>query len=102
MRNRLNEIHSKGFDIIAGQQDTIFNQPTGYQGMPAIDFNKIKVGAKILDDAIIKLDGALKNANPKLADKETHVSFGGRLGLYRYYDMDDIIEVALSFLMNIK
>ena len=38
----------------------------------------------------------------KLADKETHVSFGGRLGLYRYYDMDDIIEVALSFLMNIK
>ena len=91
MRNRLNEIHSKGFDIIAGQQDTIFNQPTGYQGMPAVDFNKIKVGAKILDDAIIKLDGSLKNANPRLADKETV------LRAIATYDLKTMREVSRFF-----
>ena len=70
MRNRIEEIHEKGFNIIAGRQDADFNQPTGYQGVPAIDFNKIKVGARTLDDAIFKL-GFLKNVNPRLADKAT-------------------------------
>ena len=31
----------------------------------------------------------------KLADKEKNVLFGGRLGQYRYYDMDKVIEAAL-------
>ena len=31
-----------------------------------------------------------------LADKETDVIFGGRLGQYQYYDMDDVIEAALN------
>ena len=31
----------------------------------------------------------------KLAEKEEHVLFGGRLGQYRYYDMDKVIEAAL-------
>lgn len=31
-----------------------------------------------------------------LADKETDVIFGGRLGQYKYYDMDDVIEAALN------
>lgn len=31
-----------------------------------------------------------------LADKENSVIFGGRLGEYKYYDMDKTIEVALS------
>ena len=31
-----------------------------------------------------------------LADKETGVIFGGRLGQYQYYDMDDVIEAALN------
>jgi len=30
-----------------------------------------------------------------LADKETNVIFGGRLGEYKYYDMDKVIERAL-------
>lgn len=34
----------------------------------------------------------------ELGKKEKNVFFGGRLGLYKYYDMDDIIESALSFL----
>jgi len=70
LRNRIEEIHEKGFNIIAGRQDADFSQPTGYQGPPTLDFNKIKVGAKTLDDAIFKL-GSLKKVNPKLADKAT-------------------------------
>ena len=32
----------------------------------------------------------------KLADQEKHVIFGGRLGNYKYYDMDKVIEAALE------
>ena len=32
----------------------------------------------------------------ELADKEENVIFGGRLGEYKYYDMDKVIEVALE------
>ena len=31
-----------------------------------------------------------------LADKDTRVIFGGRLGEYKYYDMDKVIEAALE------
>ena len=31
-----------------------------------------------------------------LAEKETKVIFGGRLGEYRYYDMDQVVEAALE------
>lgn len=31
----------------------------------------------------------------KIADNESHVIFGGRLGNYAYYDMDKVIELAL-------
>jgi UDP-galactopyranose mutase len=31
-----------------------------------------------------------------LAEKEENVIFGGRLGLYRYFDMDKVIEAALD------
>ena len=68
MRNRIEEIHSKGFNIIAGQTDANLDRPTGYIGMPPIDFNKIKVGAKTLDDAILNL-GTYNKVNPRLANK---------------------------------
>jgi len=32
----------------------------------------------------------------RLADEESHVIFGGRLGEYRYYDMDQVIGAALE------
>ena len=31
-----------------------------------------------------------------LADKEERVIFGGRLGEYKYYDMDQVIAAALE------
>ena len=41
-------------------------------------------------------NGALYAAYKQLADAEPGVLFGGRLGEYKYYDMDKVIEVALS------
>ncbi len=32
----------------------------------------------------------------KLAEQEENVIFGGRLGEYKYYDMDQVIEAALN------
>ena len=41
-------------------------------------------------------NGALYAEYKKLADAEPKVIFGGRLGEYKYYDMDKVIEVALD------
>lgn len=41
-------------------------------------------------------NGALYQRYKELADKESKVIFGGRLGEYKYYDMDKTIEVALK------
>lgn len=41
-------------------------------------------------------NGALYEAYRKLAEKEAHVVFGGRLGEYKYYDMDAVIAAALE------
>ena len=38
----------------------------------------------------------------ELADKEKNIYFGGRLGLYKYYDMDDTIEAALKIIKEVK
>ena len=44
------------------------------------------------DEANVKLYAAYK----VLADAEDHVIFGGRLGEYKYYDMDQVIAAALE------
>ena len=41
-------------------------------------------------------NGALYAQYRKLADQEKNVIFGGRLGEYKYYDMDMVIAAALS------
>ena len=41
-------------------------------------------------------NSALYAAYKELAEKERHVIFGGRLGEYKYYDMDAVIAAALS------
>lgn len=38
----------------------------------------------------------------ELAEKETNVIFGGRLGEYKYYDMDKVIERVLDIVKTIK
>ena len=44
----------------------------------------------------------LYNQYKELADKEGNVIFGGRLGQYKYYDMDKIIEEALSLVEKVR
>ena len=41
-------------------------------------------------------NGALYQAYRALADKERNIIFGGRLGEYKYYDMDQVIDAALK------
>ena len=41
-------------------------------------------------------NGKLFEQYKELADKEENVIFGGRLGNYKYYDMDKVIEAALD------
>ncbi|MCC8120784.1 MAG: UDP-galactopyranose mutase, partial [Oscillospiraceae bacterium] len=41
-------------------------------------------------------NGALYAAYKALADREERVIFGGRLGEYKYYDMDQVIAAALD------
>jgi len=36
------------------------------------------------------------------ADKLSNVYFGGRLGQYKYYDMDKVIKAALDFIKEVK
>ena len=40
---------------------------------------------------------SLYQAYKRLADTESKVFFGGRLGEYRYYDMDQVVESALTY-----
>lgn len=44
----------------------------------------------------------LYNKYKELADKELNVIFGGRLGNYKYYDMDKVIEEALGYAKKLK
>ena len=66
------------------------NVSTGYQGPPSTDFGKIRVGAKVLDDAILEL-GTLKKINPHLADKENV------LKAINNYDLKEMREISLFF-----
>ena len=47
-------------------------------------------------------NNALFNRYQELANHEKNIYFGGRLGKYRYYDMDDVIEEALKFIGELK
>ena len=46
--------------------------------------------------SMMQRTGALYTQYKKLADQETDVIFGGRLGEYKYYDMDAVVASALA------
>ena len=60
MRDRQEEIRSKGFSIVERRQS--------YEG--PIDYGRMKVGTKTLDDAVLDL-GAIKRASRNNITKET-------------------------------
>lgn len=89
MRNRIEEIKAKGFNIVQGSQDTDQRQRMSYQGLPSsLDFNKIKVGAKTLEDAVMDL-GVYKKINPKCADKATVLKAIDRYDLKAMREISD-------------
>ena len=95
MRNRIEEIKAKGFDIVHGKREETASHEgsTGYQPAVndfAIDFNKIKIGAKALDDAVLNL-GFLNKVNSRLADKETV------LRAINNYDLKTMREISDFF-----
>lgn len=45
-------------------------------------------------------NNALYNKYKELAEQDKNVIFGGRLGTYKYYDMDKVIEEALNSAKN--
>ena len=47
-------------------------------------------------------NGNLYQEYKKLAEKEKNVVFGGRLGEYKYYDMDQVIAAALEKVQMLK
>ncbi len=66
MDNRMKRIKEKGF-----RMETSNSAPNyEYDENGLIDFAKIKVGLKFLDDAIVDI-GMIKKANPVIADKKT-------------------------------
>lgn len=68
MRDRIAEIKAKGFNVVQGAIKP--EEPKPIFNTPVLDFNRIKVGAKTLEDAIFSL-GDFKKANPRVADKAT-------------------------------
>jgi hypothetical protein len=95
LRDRLKEIKAKGFDIVQGSVDDnlgAFHNQNIVQSTsnPIVDFKKIKIGAKNLDDAIFKL-GDLNKANPRLANKATV------LKAIEEYDLKTMREVSNFF-----
>ena len=47
-------------------------------------------------------NGELYNKYKELADKEDNVIFGGRLGMYRYFDMWQVIDEALKLVRSLE
>jgi UDP-galactopyranose mutase len=59
----------------------------------------MKMVARMLEGVEVRLNEdylADKTKWDALAEKEEKVIFGGRLGEYKYYDMDQVIAAALE------
>jgi hypothetical protein len=65
--DRKAEIKKKGFSIRMLEKEDY--APQQFSTHQPIDYSKMKVGTKTLDDAVLRM-GDLKDANPQLADKK--------------------------------
>lgn len=87
MKNRVASIKKKGFSIPTVEQRE--NDIIGGEFVP-VDFSKVKVGAKTVEDAVYAL-GAYQRANPRLADKEEV------LRAINTYDFERMREISNFF-----
>ena len=86
---RAEEIHKKGFNMSRDRSIPYENIPSN------LDFNKIKVGIKNLDDAILEL-GSIKGTFPKLP-------YGDKKLIYRAIAEKDyalLREISNFFLLK--
>ena len=60
LSNRIEEIHEKGFNMSAPRRI-----PESDKVLPEMDYSRLKVGIKALDDAVINL-GSYKKLNPNM------------------------------------
>lgn len=91
MRNRSKEIKNKGFNMMQGRKDIDYREEMiGYQSGDPLNFAKIKVGAKTLDDAILDL-GIYNKINSRLANKENV------LRAINNYDLKTMREISDFF-----
>ena len=65
MKNRMEAIKQKGFAMGPAERQSV------EYDKPAVDFSKIKVGVKTLEDALVENVGMYKKVNSHLADKCT-------------------------------
>ena len=89
MNNRMEEIKKKGFAMQVADSIDDRYVPRSVDGTP-VDFSKIKVGIKTLNDAIVTY-GDLKKANPRLADKM------GVLDAINRCDIDKMRDISNFF-----
>jgi hypothetical protein len=60
LSNRIEEIHNKGFDM-----STPRSIPQSGNIVPDMDYSKIKIGIRALDDAVVNL-GDYRKLNPNM------------------------------------
>jgi len=92
MSEKNDQIKAKGFNIINGTMidTTPYQEEQAPRNHTAIDFSKIKIGAKTLEDAVIDI-GILKKINPRLANKENVLR-----AIYNY-DLVQMREISEFF-----
>ena len=57
---------------------------------------RTKIGTTISTWKFDEKNGKMYEEYKRLSENEKKVIFGGRLGEYKYYDMDKVIEAALE------
>ena len=72
--------------VYTGAIDAYF----GYQ-LGTLEYRSVRFETELLDQPNFQ-----GNAAVNYTDRETRVIFGGRLGEYKYYDMDKVIASALK------
>jgi len=92
MSEKNDQIKAKGFNIMNGTMidTTPYQEEQALRNHAAIDFSKIKIGAKTLEDAVIDI-GILKKINPRLANKENVLR-----AIYNY-DLVQMREISEFF-----
>lgn len=82
---RQEEIKEKGFNISLATDTSELPTPD----RRTLDFNKVKIGVKMLEDAVLTNAGDLKKVNPNLADKQNVLNAIDKLDYVKMREISD-------------